>query len=175
MSIIVANRYAQAWMGLLAENAAIEKGLEDTHLILDALNQKQLTLALKSQVIRIQIKKNIVSDLFTAKVNPLTMDFLNLIFDRKRGALIKEIFEQFLVLYRRKNEIYPIYITFATVLDLENQTQILTKLQKKYPKTEMHYKQNSDLLGGFVIDVAGQQIDLSVRRQLKNIQKKLTN
>ena len=175
MSIIVANRYAQAWMSLLAENAALENGLQDVHLILEALNQKQLMLALKSKVIRIEIKKNIVSELFINKINSLTIDFLNLIFERKRGDLIKEIFEQFLILYRKKNDIYLVYITSAIVLDLESRGEILKKLQIKYPKIEVHYQENSKLLGGFTIDVANQQIDLSVRRKLKNIQKQLTN
>ena len=175
MSVIVANRYAQAWMSLLAENAALEKGLQDAHLILETLNQKQLALALKSKVIRIEIKKNIISELFINRINPLTIDCLNLIFERKRGALIKEIFEQFLMLYRKKNDIYLVYITSATVLDLKNRAEILKKLQIKYPKIEAHYQENSKLLGGFIIDVANQQIDLSVRRQLKNIQKQLTN
>jgi F-type H+-transporting ATPase subunit delta len=175
MSVIVANRYAQAWIMLLVKNEVLKKSFEDAHLILDTLNQKKLALALKSKVISIQIKKNIVSELFSDRVNTLTMNFLNLIFERKRGALIKEIFEQFLILYRKKNDIYLVCITSATILDPENRTQILIKLQKKYPKIEVLYEEKSNLLGGFIIEVSGQQMDFSLRGQLKKIKKQLTN
>lgn len=172
---VIAKRYAQALWNFAEKNSSIETIYTDVLLILETLKHHDLSETLASPVLRVTIKKNICLALFKQKIQDYTLQFLQLVADKKRLNYLKEMMQAFVILYQKKHQIYPIELTTATVLAATTQQKIEAVLTKTYPKIVPIYKINSELIGGIIIDVLpeNKQMNLSVRKKLTQIRQTL--
>ncbi|GAB4310525.1 MAG: ATP synthase F1 subunit delta [Bacteroidales bacterium] len=171
--IRVASRYAKALFDLAMERNELEAVMNDARLISDVCrSSREFLRMLRSPVIKPAVKKSVMHKVFENKVTQLTLQFVDIITRNGREALIEPIAEQFLVLYRKHKNILPVDVRSAAPLSEELKKKIVGLLTKESDADiELHESVDPDLIGGFVLEADDTQIDASVRRKLKDLER----
>ncbi len=172
---IIAVRYAKAFFLLGKEKEKLNVFVQDIRL-LDTLIKENtdLWLMLESPVVKSSQKKSVMTQLLEKNVDTLTIQFINLIITNRRELFLKEITRIFLTMYRKEQGVIDTTLTTAVALDKISKEQMQEKLAKAFNGTiEITEKVDESLIGGFVIRVEDQQIDASVKHQLKTIKREL--
>lgn len=177
MSVVrLAKRYATGlWEYALSlhENETIVKEMKS---LIDIINQnKDFQFFLKSPIIETHKKINIVNEIFKS-FSPTSRNFITLVVRHKRENDLLEIAQQVLELYDVYNGIQRVEIISAIPLDQETVSKILNSFPKiNQEKAIIENKIDASLIGGYILRMGDQQIDASVKSELTNIQKKLSN
>jgi F-type H+-transporting ATPase subunit delta len=100
----VAQRYAKALFDLSVETGKVEEVKKDLDLI-KGIEHKELELLLKSPVVAGEKKVAVFEAVFSKHVQPLTVSFFKLIFEKGRSVAIQEIIEAFMGMYRDRKGI----------------------------------------------------------------------
>ena len=167
------SRYAKSLLTLVIENNSLEKTLEDMKLILAVCSEnRDLTLLLKSPVVKSDKKLSILSDVFSKSITDLTMTFINIITSKKREKFLEGIAESFISLYRAHKNIETVTLTTACTIDENTKSEIL-KYIKKNGKSEVELTEviNEDIIGGLIIRIGDKQLDASVSKNIKELKK----
>lgn len=171
--IRVANRYAKALIELAIEMKLLEQVKADMDLLLQVCDQnREFLLMLKSPVIRDQKKKAILEQIFTGKIQELSLKFMLVITRNRREAVIQEIANQFIVLYREYHRIIPTTLTSAVKLDQATRDKIVGLLAERANATiELTEKIDEEIIGGFILEFESSQYDASLLRKIQNLKK----
>lgn len=169
----IANRYAKALFDLSLELNNLEKVRKDIDLIHNVCQaSKDFTLMLRSPVIRADKKALVISEIFSKKIEEVTLNFLLIITRNKREILIPEIVIQFIEIYKVHHNIITVGITTAVQLDEGTRSKILTLLEKRAnAKIDLKEKVEEEIIGGFVLTYDDKQYDASILRQIKNLRR----
>ena len=85
-------RYAKSLMGLATEKNALDAVFADMQLIASTVEESyDLELLLKSPVVKVDKKQAVLKSVFGGKISELSTLFLDLISNRKREGLVKDI------------------------------------------------------------------------------------
>ncbi len=172
----VSNRYAKALLGLAEENDFAERAFRDMELIyLTFLESKELQTILKSPIVRINKKHNILNAVFGSKIHPVIMQYLHIITRKKRGSLIQGIAYEYLKLYRENLDLEMVTLITAGEIDdaLAQKAHEIAKSITPKANIEFRHIYDEDIIGGFILRVGDTQYDASVKRKLSNIKKRL--
>lgn len=163
-------RYAKSLFELAKEQNTLEVCKTDMETILSVCSgSKDLALLLKSPVIKTDKKLAILSDVFS-NLSDLTSSFVRLITKKKREALLVEIAQQFMLVYKRSLGIETAIITSAHPLDDSLRAQVLEFIKKQgIEKVELTEKVNQNLIGGAIVRIGDRQLDASVLRQINDL------
>jgi F-type H+-transporting ATPase subunit delta len=102
-------------------------------------------------------------------------DFLKLLRQNQRLAMAGSIARAYCDIYRKENRIYRVRIISAQPLEAAEQ-QRLEKLiagHLKGGKSEFTFATDSELIGGFTVDIDNERLDASVKNELKQLRLKL--
>jgi F-type H+-transporting ATPase subunit delta len=170
----VAQRYAKALFDLSVETGKVEEVKKDLDLII-GIQHKELELLLMSPVVGGDKKIAIFDAVFAKHVQPLTVSFFKLIFDKGRSVAIKDIIEAFIAKYRDMKGIKVAEITTAMELSAEAKASIEQQLQGsailKNKKIELKEKVDPSIIGGLVVQVDDQLFDASIKHDLQFIKR----
>ena len=173
----ISKRYAKALFDESVSTNSLDAIYADLGLIDATLkSNRELKAVFKSPVIKSHKKLAIVSQIFDAKVNPLTQKFLQLIIQEGRDNFITEMIAAFFNLYNETKGISEVTVTSATELDQASEQKIADFIKKTsgYPNVKINKKVDATILGGFIIDFGGKLYDNSVRYKLKKIEKEIS-
>lgn len=166
----VASRYVKSLLGLSVERGVLEEVHTDMLLFSKTCRENRNFVAvLRSPVIRHENKRAILNKLFAKRVNPLSMAIIDIITRKNREPILPAIAAEFHNAYNLYKGIGKAYLTTTVPPDkklLELMQDISKKLLGK-SKVELETKVDSELIGGFVLNVEDKQIDASVRSKLK--------
>lgn len=174
----VANRYAKALLGLAEENNFSKQAFEDMELVYNALqSSKELQTILKSPIVRVSKKLNILKAIFEDKVNPVSMHYLTIVTRKKRAALIQGIAYEFLKIHRNNLDIELVTLVTAGEIDKDLSAKAKEIALQLTPRANIEFNQVYDpsVIGGFILRIGDLQYDASVKRKLSNIKKHLLN
>src|SRR5687767_1782106 len=101
MSYKVTSRYAKSLIDLAVEQGKLEKVLDDINGFLNAANNRDLILLLKSPLVKPDKKEKVMEAIFKERVDELTYSFFQIIIRKGREALLPEIAEEFVNQYRK--------------------------------------------------------------------------
>ena len=119
-------------------------------------------------------KWNVISKLTKGKVNDVTTSFMQIILRKHREMILKEIFSQFIEMYREKQGIISASVfTAYPIGDDTKKTFENYLVNKTKKKVELNAKVKEDVLGGFVLQYDDKLVDASVSTQLKTLRKTL--
>ncbi len=172
----VANRYAKALLGLAEENNFSERAFADMELIYNALqSSKELQTILKSPIVRVSKKLNILKAIFEDKIHPVSMRYLGIVTRKKRAALIMGIAFGFLKIYRDSLDVELVTLITAGEIDKELSDKASHIASQLTPRAHIKFTQvyDPDIIGGFILRIGDLQYDASVKRKLSNIKKRL--
>ena len=164
-------RYAKSLFGLAIEQDILEKCKEDMQLVADTwASSKDLSLLLKSPIIKTDQKLSIFKDVFYDKMSEVSVRFVNIITNKKRESLLEGIANSFITLYREYKNIESATVTTAFPLD-ETLKKEVTNFIKTHGETEVDLIEKVDekIIGGAIIRMGDKQLDASVRKSIAEL------
>lgn len=166
-------RYAKSLFLLGKEKNILDTLKSDIIIISDACNNiPDLWRMLESPVVKTSQKCLLTKKIFINKVDQISIRFLDIVIKAKREIYLKDISRNFLKLCRDDQGIKIACISSAVKLSSQQRDSILNMLQQKFnAKIELEEKVDIDIIGGFVLRIEDQQIDLSVANKLKEIKR----
>ena len=167
-------RYAKALYGLAIENKSELAVYNDMQKLSNACrDNKELTLFLKSPIIKTDKKVKILEQIFEKKLSNISKLFLKIITQKKRESLLYDIANKFIEVYKKKNNIETANIITAQKLEPKLKENILNVLKNKFQeKIELNEVVDDKIIGGSIIRVADKQLDSSVASALQKLKHK---
>lgn len=169
--------YAQALLGVAQDKNLTERMGQDVSFLLELLDSSDdLRAFLANPVIKSDAKKTVLSQLIGEQVDPYTRNFVMLLVDRRRIQLLQGIGHQFQELLRKLNQTVLAEVTSASELSEAQQETIKEKVKAMTGArvVELKTSVDPDLIGGVVIKVGSQIIDVSLRGQLRRLSLRLS-
>lgn len=169
----IAQRYAQSVYDLATEKNQQQALLGDFKGVREALkSSRELALMLQSPIITHAKKASVLQAVFGGKVSVLVSGLFDLLAKRGREALIPYIANEYIALYNRKQNIWPVTVTSATSLEAAQLENVRKQVEKALGGTaEVQATVNPDLIGGLTIQVGDRLFDGSVRHQLEKLRR----
>ena len=169
----LSSRYAKSLLGLVVEQNKLEDTLSDMkHIISVCSENKDLSLLLKSPIVKTDKKMSILSEIFSKSISDVTMSFIHIITSKKREMYLEGIAESFISLYKVYNNIESVTLTTAAPIDENTKSEILSFIKKKGTSdVELTEIIDEDILGGMVVKMGDKQLDASVIRDIKELKK----
>ena len=116
-------------------------------------------------------KHDVLKQVFADKVQPFVFNFLLLIAERKREAVLPEIIRDYKRFLNEKRGIVEVQVTTARALSTDEQETLARQLGKKLNSQVVLEKTiDPSIMGGVIVRVGDKLIDGSVGRQLKRLE-----
>jgi len=167
----VARRYALALL-TAAEGQNIQDSIAADIEFIGRLTRssRDLRLLFSSPVVSIPRKRAVLHTLFTGRVQPMTLSFVDLLTTKQRDALMLDIVEQFAVL--RDGRLGIVNVDVTTAVDLTTEQQgALTKALEQHTQKKVRVRTVLDpaIKGGLRIRVGDTVLDATVTHKLERL------
>ena len=164
-------RYAKALLQLAIEQNTLEQSYNDM-VLLDSVcsESKELSLLLKSPIVKTDQKLSILKEIFEAKIGEVSMAFINIITAKKREGLLALIASSFISLYKAHNKIETATVTTAIPLNEELRAEVINFIKKHGDdNVELTEKVDEKIIGGAIIRMGDKQLDASVSKAISKL------
>ncbi len=164
-------RYAKATLNLAKEKGFAKEVNDDMILIQSTIEENSdLEIMLKSPVIKSKAKKSVLTEVFSKKVNGITMGLLNLLIENKRPALLNLVAKEYIVIYDFLQGVEVAQVTSAIPLTKDLEKAILKRIEDSLGKQiTLNNVVDPSIIGGFVLRVGDKLYDSSVSYRLENL------
>lgn len=171
----VAIRYANSFLEASIEKNNLERAASDMEVILNAVNSSSLLRRfLENPVVKSELKKSVLKEIFQKYVSSDTLRFLEFVVDKNRENALKDIAEKFLELKDEHTGVARVYIKSAFELSNDQKRIIEQKFESILNKKVVaSYKVDENVMGGFVAKVKDTVYDASVAHQLELLRQQL--
>lgn len=176
MAKLVSKTYGEALFELAVEENKIDVFLDEIRVIKQVLAENaDFGRFMSHTKILKEEKVTVLENVFSGRISKELVGFLTLIVIKDRYNEIDAILDYFLTEIKKFKGIGVAYVTTASALKSEQKTRVEQKLLETtaYKEMEMHYAEDSDLIGGMVIRIGDRVIDSSIRTKLSEMQKEL--
>lgn len=171
-----ARRYANALLVTAIEQNILEEVREDMQLIHQTIaGSSELSVFLKSPIIKNDVKKSALDVIFYDKVQQLTANLISILSDKSRESLLSGITEGFMELYNKHHNIIEVDVETAFELNDDQETSLKKELEAITGKTiKMRIEKNEDLIGGLSVRIEDTVYDGSAKYKLNQLKRKFT-
>jgi len=167
-------RYAKALFQLGKEKQVLEVLIADMKQVDELCNVKDFWLMVESPVVKTSQKRQSLKLVLGGKVDALTLNFLDMVFQNRREIFLKDIVRNFLAQCRKDQGIVSAKLTTASPLEEGEKAKLSEMLKKAFDsKIELEEVSDKDIIGGFILRVDDQEYDASVSNQLSQIKRTL--
>lgn len=173
----VSFRYARALLDTASKEGLAGEVFKDVQKVRATLQaSKELSSLTASPVFQLWKKKKIYKAIFEEeKISDLTLNFLILLLDKRRGELIPSIVRQYEMQYNLLNNRLEVDIISAIELTEQIKKKVIDKLTDWTKMTILpNYKIDAKIKGGLLVRIDDWVFDASVKHQLEKLFKKLT-
>lgn len=173
----LAKRYARALLNAVAKGEAVEKTAADLKMVLQiCAGNGDLQACLDSPIVFIQVKQNIINDLFAGKTENLTVDFLSLLFEKRRFNLLPAISEALDELIDEMRGRTRVNIVSALPVNEQERDYLHERLEKWLKQSvQLSVEVNPSLLCGIQIRIGDRLYDSSGLGRLTQIRAAMAN
>jgi len=164
--------YAEALLDIADSTSFVDMITLDVKEILGYLSSTpDLKAYLENPMFSTASKKKILTKTICPQLHKTTAQFLLVLVDRKRINLLEPIAEKYLELVYKLAEIKIVEVSSAVELSESQESLLTTKITKMSGAKEIKLvtKLDSSLLGGMLITIGSQEIDLSLKGQLRDV------
>ena len=118
-------------------------------------------------------KIQILADIFSGKVDKLSISFFNIMVNKGRGEVLYATAQEFNNQYNIIKHITKATVVSATALSEANKNKLLDEVKAAVGGGEviLDAKTDPSLIGGFVLTVGDRQVDTSIANSLKKLKK----
>ena len=169
-------RYAKAVYEIAHDENSVNEVFNDMSLVkkLNGSSTDFKTLLSNSQI-NSRDKKNAILSLIDNH-NLLTIKLLDLLIFNKRVSIVGDIATSFIQLYNKHNNIKEALVITASPINKELESEILSKINIPDAKAiNLNNIVDPSIIGGFIIRYDGKEYNSSVKQNLNNLKKELTN
>lgn len=188
----IASPYAAAFLELGIQSYMVDQNSDSFYKLLydaqDLLNvlvsSPELQKFLKNPLTTPEAKKSILKECLNTTANANTINFLNLLVDKKRITYLEAILKKFL------NKAYDflcvkfVEVTSAVELTTEQETELQEKIktligpmftgpESQSAKIKLTKIVDSNIIGGIIVKIDSKVIDLSLRGEVRQFAKNL--
>lgn len=170
-------RYAKAILNLAKDTKAETEVNADMQLIASTISENHdLDILLNSPVIKASDKKNVLIELFSGKINNISLGLFNLLEENKRMNMLLSIAKQYSIIYDHLKSIQVAKVTTAVPLTKELEEKVMAKIvELTGNKASLENNVNPNVLGGFILRVGDVQYDASISNHLNELRKEFDN
>jgi len=170
-------RYAKAILSFALEQQKEVEVNNDMLLVANTIQQSEdLQLLLNSPVLKIELKKAALKEIFSNKTTALTIGLINLLIDNKRLPILGEVAKKYTVIYDSLKGIEVAKVTTAVPLTEELNQQVLKKvIEITGKKATIESIIDPDIIGGFILRVGDIQYDASIANKLQLLKRTFEN
>ena len=164
-------RYAKALLQLSIEQNILDTSYSDM-LLLDAIcsESKELSLLLKSPIVKTDHKLKIFHLIFNSKISKVSMMFVNIIIKKKRESLLAGIANNFIDLYKNQNNIVTAILTTAVPISEDLKNNVITYIKAETNnKVELTEVVDEKIIGGAIIRMGDKQLDASISSEISEL------
>ena len=171
---MVANEYAKAIYELALEENKEQCFKDCFNALLESIKNEDLNKILTSPFIDVNNKKSIVDKAFIS-LDSTFINFIKVLLDHNRIALLNDIYDGFNKLILEHNDIMKIDVVSAVKLNSIQMINLSKALQMKYSgkKIELENIIDSDLIGGIQVISNGESLDMSLKASLNRLKESL--
>ena len=162
-------RYAKSLLTLSNELNKLEEVYTDMRFLRELCSDsKDLLMLLKSPIIKVDLKLSVLDKILNKNISDLSMSFIELVTKKKRESLLKDIANDFLILYNVEKNITPVVLTTAVKIDDVLRKEVLSFIKKQGKENiELVEKVDASIVGGAIIKMGDKQLDTSVSSKIK--------
>lgn len=171
----VATRYAGALLAS-AKRAGVLDGVAESYASLRdmQISQSALRVFLDSPQVRTQEKKDLLQKVFGGRVEPLLLNFIDLLLDKNRIENFRDIGEEFAHLVEQERGVMRARVTTAIALPQDLEQQLQARLSQLTGKTMILDKRvDPAVIGGVKVVMEHRILDGTVRTNLDLLRKTL--
>ena len=171
-----ATRYANAFIKSAIEQNKLEKATSDMSLIRETLiSSSELRLFLKSPLIKKEVKKSALLEVFKSRIDELTISLIELLSEKGRENLLLGITKSFKELYNKHKGIIEVHVTSSHALGEKQHKSLQKKLESETgKKVQMHTTVDERLIGGLLVRIDDTVLDGSVKHKLNQLKETFT-
>ena len=174
----VAARYAKSLLDLAQEMGTLATVKQDMDLLANTMaGSRDLRLLLRNPIVKHDKKLGILTAIFQGKVSDTLLRFFQILTSKNREDALEYIGSEFLIQYNALMGVQVAEVTSATPLTPATRAEIerRVKQQTGLQDVSLTEKVDASLIGGFVLRVGDQQIDDSVKGNLRRLRTTLTD
>lgn len=178
MAKLVTGTYGEALFELAIEEKKEKEMLEEVTLLSKILKENQdFSDMMNHPKILKEEKIEALENVFKGRFSDELTGFLVLILQKDRYKDIEGILADFVSKMKEHLKIGIAYVTTAVSLKDSQKKEIEKKLldTTSYETMEMHYAEDSSLIGGMLIRIGDRVVDSSIRTKLEHLTKELSN
>jgi F-type H+-transporting ATPase subunit delta len=170
-------RYAKALLNLAKESKVDSKVNADMQLIASTItNNNDLMILLNSPVIKASDKLKVLKNLFSTKIETVSLGLFDLLQENKRMNMLLSIAKQYSIIYDFLKRVQVAKVTTAVPLTKELETKVMDKIvELTGNKANLENIVNPSILGGFILRVGDVQYDASISNHLNELRKEFDN
>ena len=170
-------RYAKAILSFALEQQKEVEVNNDMLLVANTIQQSEdLQLLLNSPVLKTELKKAALKEIFSNKTTALTIGLINLLIDNKRLPILGEVAKKYTVIYDSLKGIEVAKVTTAVPLTEELNQQVLNKvIEITGKKATIESIIDPDIIGGFILRIGDIQYDASIANKLQLLKRTFEN
>jgi len=174
-SAAVVRRYAAALYSAASAAGTVQKVADDLHLVASTLRQyPKLRDALIQRVTPDRAKRAAVRRLFGERVDPLTLQFLLLLIDKRRERIALDAETAFRKIADERHGIVRAQVTSAVPLseaELQQTQDLLTRRTGR--QVIIDSRVDPAILGGLIVRIGDRLLDGSVRTGIHKLRQAL--
>lgn len=171
MSQIVADRYAEALFEIAKETGLVDRMDQELTLMTQTVAENaDLRVLFAHPLVSREDKKSVAVKIFGPHIHPITLNFVQLLFDKNRGNIIELIQARFHHLASRMAKRLIVQLTTAVPVPPEDIERFRELLEREWDrKLEVEHQVDGNILGGARMKVEDQVIDGSIRGALDRL------
>ena len=175
LNLQLATKYSKAMFFLAQEEGKLVEYGAELKALDEAMDATpELKAFLESPMIPRQAKQEAVQKIFGGELSPMVMNFLRLLLDKQRGALLGEIVRQYENFSNEAQGILVADVTTARELSDSLGDRLKAKLGELTGKTiKLRKHLDEKLLGGAVVRMGDRLIDGSLISRMKALEAQL--
>lgn len=168
-------RYAKAVLSLATEKQSAEVVNGDMQLIANTISEnKELDLALKNEIVKAEVKKAILLEVFPDS-NTITKELFNVLLENKRMELVEDVALQFSKLYDIITGQEKAVVTTAVPMTDDIEMKVLAKIKELTNKAvTVKNEIDEDILGGFILRIGDVEYNASIQNKLNKLKREFS-
>ncbi len=177
MAELVANRYGEALFEAGLDLNKLEEFKKDYSFFIDTLErEKDLETILSHPKISTREKKSMLKEIFHKNLSQEFLNFLYVLIDKGRESHILNIWEEFIQLYYKHENIEEVTAITAVEMDEESIEKLRDKLSSTMDKKIIIKNEiDESIIGGVILKTESKIIDGSLKGRLSEMDKMIKN
>ncbi len=168
--------YAKSLFLLATDTDKLDNVFGDMKLISEVCAENHiLNVIFANPTIKETKKVAIANDLFTGKVDDVTLLFVNFVIRKRRAINLKGIAEAYMDIYRKDKNI--VLSELRTAIDVDDETRaLISKIIGEYTHKEVELNTITDnkMLGGFCMTFDNNLYDARLRTKIAKLRKEFS-